>query len=460
MCPAILFCFVCLPVHLLVLSAPTSNKLHNVHYVNSNTGKFWHISDLHLDPSYHVTEDPTKVCLSSQERPATDPGMFGDYMCDSPYQLISSAFQFMKQQSPQPDFMIWTGDSPPHVRQEYLSTQKVIDILTNTTNTIREFFPTMPVYPAVGNHDYWPQDQLPTTTNEIYQAVAKLWAGWLEPEALATLREGGFYSQLIRPHLRLVSLNTILFYGPNNVTENMTDPAGQLKWLQNTLELSRQNMEKVYIIAHVPIGYLPYALGTTAMRQGYNELLVEMFRNHSDLISGQFYGHTHRDSLMVLLGRQGEPLGSVFVTPSITPWKGRDVYSNNPAVRMYTYDPADYGVLDVWQYYLNLTKANREGSSKWTLEYSLTQAFELPDARPKSLHQLGLELAQPQSKAFCKYFNYFMVSYNDTIICEGLCKIIQTCSVLFLDHDSYFACLKLGREDQQKQMEQQAILSQ
>lgn len=46
-------------------------------------------------------------------------------------------------------------------------------------------------------------------------------------------------------------------------------------------------------------------MNTTAMRQPYNELLVEMFRNYSDLISGQFYGHTHRDSLMVLLGRQG-----------------------------------------------------------------------------------------------------------------------------------------------------------
>ncbi|XP_076128668.1 cyclic GMP-AMP phosphodiesterase SMPDL3A [Alosa pseudoharengus] len=450
---SVLYYLACLPVHLLVVAAPTSNKLNNVHYGNGNVGKFWHISDLHLDPSYHVTKDRTKVCLSSSDRPASDPGAYGDYMCDSPYQLISSAFQFMKHESPQPDFMIWTGDSPPHVRAEELSTQQVIDILANTTHTIRELFPSLTVYPAVGNHDYWPQDQLPATTNEIYQAVAKLWAGWLKPEALATLREGGFYSQLVRPQLRLVSLNTILYYGPNNVTENMTDPAGQLKWLQNTLEASRQNMEKVYIIAHVPIGYLPYAMDTTAMREVYNERLVEMFRDYSDLISGQFYGHTHRDSIMVMLGRQGKPLGSVFVTPSITPWKGaRDPYSNNPGVRMYLYDPADYGVLDVWQYYLNLTEANREGSSAWTLEYSLTQAFELPDARPQSLHKLGLSLAQPQSKAFRKYFTYFMVSYNDTITCEGYCKTIQICSLMFVDRDSYSACMKQQSEDRDSRL--------
>lgn len=59
------------------------------------------------------------------------------------------------------------------------------------------------------------------------------------------LHEGGFYSLVIKPGLRLVSLNTNLYYSPNEVTVNMSDPAGQFQWLQETLELSRQNMEKV-----------------------------------------------------------------------------------------------------------------------------------------------------------------------------------------------------------------------
>lgn len=56
---------------------------------------------------------------------------------------------------------------------------------------------------------------------------------------------GGFYSQLVKPGLRLVSLNTILYYGPNKVTENMTDPAGQFLWLEKTLLKASQNQEKV-----------------------------------------------------------------------------------------------------------------------------------------------------------------------------------------------------------------------
>uniref|UniRef100_A0A8D0KWB0 Uncharacterized protein n=1 Tax=Strix occidentalis caurina TaxID=311401 RepID=A0A8D0KWB0_STROC len=57
---------------------------------------FWHVSDLHLDPTYHITTDRTKVCSSSKGANASNPGPFGDFLCDSPYQLILSAFAFMK----------------------------------------------------------------------------------------------------------------------------------------------------------------------------------------------------------------------------------------------------------------------------------------------------------------------------------------------------------------------------
>ncbi len=58
---------------------------------------------------YHITEDHTKVCFSSKGVPALDPGVFGDFLCDSPYQLILSAFSYMKQADLQPEFIIWTG---------------------------------------------------------------------------------------------------------------------------------------------------------------------------------------------------------------------------------------------------------------------------------------------------------------------------------------------------------------
>uniref|UniRef100_A0A671P1Q5 Sphingomyelin phosphodiesterase acid like 3A n=1 Tax=Sinocyclocheilus anshuiensis TaxID=1608454 RepID=A0A671P1Q5_9TELE len=342
--------------------------------------KFWHISDLHLDPTYHVTEDHTKVCFSSKGIPAVDPGVFGDFLCDSPYQLILSAFSYMKQADLQPEFIIWTGykgisftDCKTHVPKEELSTDVVINAIANMTHTIRQFFPQLPVYPALGNHNYWPQDQLPTSANAIYDAVAKLWSPWLNPEAVATLQKGGFYSLVIKPGLRLVSLNTNLYYSPNQVTVNMTDPAGQFQWLQGTLELSRQKMEMFYVIAHVPI-------------ESYNEQLVKIFRNYSDVVQGQFYGHTHRDSIMFW-----KPVNSIFVTPAVTTIKSLlEPFSNNPGVRAYLYYPENYALLDIWQFYLNLTEANLEQRSKWKLEYIMTEAFDIDDIQPHSLHELAL----------------------------------------------------------------------
>lgn len=41
------------------------------------------------------------------------------------------------------------------------------------------------------------------------------------------------------------------------------------------------------------------------MREYYNERLVDIFRRYSDVIVGQFYGHTHRDSIMILSDKNG-----------------------------------------------------------------------------------------------------------------------------------------------------------
>nr|XP_033503941.1 acid sphingomyelinase-like phosphodiesterase 3a isoform X1 [Epinephelus lanceolatus] len=436
---------VCFVLVLLCGAAPFAAAPTGSSYL-PGTGRFWHITDLHLDPTYNLAPDPTKVCYSSKGAPAKDAGLFGDFLCDSPYRLIQSAFTHMATLTQPEDFIIWTGDSPPHVHVDELSTDTVIQVISNMTQTIRQHFPNLTVFPALGNHDYWPQDQMLTTTNAIYKAAAQLWKPWLQTEALLTLSQGGFYSQLVKPGLRLLSLNTILYYGPNKVTRNMTDPAGQFEWLEKTLEKAAQSQEKVYIIAHVPVGYLPFVRNITAVRESHNERLVSIFRQYSVVIAGHFYGHTHRDSIMVLLDKQGKPVNSLFVSPAVTPIKAvLEPYSNNPGFRIYLYNPKDYTLLDIWQYYLNLTEANEKQRSDWRLEYIMTEAFGLTDLQPQSLLQLGLSLRLPQTKAFDMYFSHYMVSYNSSIICDGDCKLYQVCAVLYLDQLSYSKCLA-GRE--------------
>nr|XP_023394451.1 acid sphingomyelinase-like phosphodiesterase 3a isoform X2 [Loxodonta africana] len=312
-----------------------------------------------------------------------------------------SAFDFIKNSGQEASFMIWTGDSPPHVPVQELSTEMVINVIANMTTTIQSLFPNLQVFPALGNHDYWPQDQLPVATSKVYNAVANLWKPWLNEEAISTLRKGGFYSQKVTANssLRIISLNTNLYYSPNIVTLNKTDPANQFEWLENTLNSSWQNKEKVYLIAHVPVGYLPFSRSTTAMREYYNEKLIDIFRKYSDIIAGQFYGHTHRDSIMVLSDKKGSPVSSLFVAPAVTPVKSvLEKQTNNPGVRLFQYDSRDYQLLDMFQYYLNLTEANLKGESNWKLEYILTQAYDIEDLQPKSLYGLARQFAVLESK--------------------------------------------------------------
>ncbi|XP_053793754.1 acid sphingomyelinase-like phosphodiesterase 3a isoform X1 [Vidua chalybeata] len=413
----------------------------------SAVGQFWHVSDLHLDPTYHITPDRTKVCSSSKGVNASNPGPFGDFLCDSPYQLILSAFEFMNNSKEQVSFMIWTGDSPPHVHVKELSTKLVISIIGNLSSTIRNFFPDLQVFPALGNHDYWPQDQLPVTTSEVYNAVADFWKPWLSDEAINTFRKGGFYTQLFESSnshqpLRIISLNTNLYYSPNKVTVNITDPANQFAWLEEILETSSQKKEKVYIIGHVPVGYLPYARNTTAIREYYNERLVKIFRKYSSVIAGQFFGHTHRDSIMVLLDEEEKPVNSLFVAPAVTPVKSvLQTESNNPGVRLYQYDLFDYSLLDLWQFYLDLRDANKKNESNWTLEYILTKTYSIEDLKPQSLYEMAKQLSMPHSTLFEQYYSNYIVSYDKTIRCEEGCKTCQICAIQYLDYSSYTDCI-------------------
>ncbi|XP_061668914.1 acid sphingomyelinase-like phosphodiesterase 3a [Syngnathoides biaculeatus] len=415
-----------------------------------DAGRFWHITDLHLDPTYHLAPDPTKVCFSSKGEPASGAGPFGDFLCDSPYSLIQSAFAHMTRLMRPNDFIVWTGDSPPHVPPTELSTSKVIQVIRNMTHSIRQHFPNVTVFPAVGNHDYWPQDQMPSSTNDIYKAAAQLWKPWLQDDALKTLSRGGFYTQLVHAGLRVVSVNSILYYGPDLATANVSDPAGQFQWLEDTLKKADVNMEKVLVISHIPLGFLPFVLNVTAVRKEHNERLVAIFRRYSHVIAGHFYGHTHRDSFMVLRDHNGKPVNSLFVSPAVTPIKDvTEPYSNNPAVRLYLYDAQDFGILDIRQYFLNLTEANLKRRADWMLEYVMTDAFGLPDLRPAGLLRLALRMwAEPAGgggSLFDTYFAHYTVGYDDRPPCRDDCKIFQLCSVLHLDQKSYSACAAAPR---------------
>ena len=63
-------------------------------------------------------------------------------------------------------------------------------ILGRVTKLIKRAFPTVPVFPTTGNHDYFPKHQFPPHGNELYNRLFNRWKTWIGLENEATFRKG------------------------------------------------------------------------------------------------------------------------------------------------------------------------------------------------------------------------------------------------------------------------------
>uniref|UniRef100_A0A8C5NZH4 Acid sphingomyelinase-like phosphodiesterase 3b n=1 Tax=Jaculus jaculus TaxID=51337 RepID=A0A8C5NZH4_JACJA len=405
-------------------------------------GKFWHISDLHLDPNYTVSKDPLQVCPSAGSQPVPNAGRWGDYLCDSPWALINSSIHAMKEIEPKPDFILWTGDDTPHVPNERLGEAAVLEIVERLTNLIREVFPDTKVYAALGNHDFHPKNQFPAGSNHIYKQVAGLWRPWLSDESFALFKEGAFYSEKLPGSSRagrVVVLNTNLYYSSNEQTAGMADPGQQFQWLEDVLSNASRAGEMVYVIGHVPPGFFEKARNKAWFREGFNQEYLKVVQKHHGVIAGQFFGHHHTDSFRMFYDDAGAPISVMFLTPGVTPWKTTlpEVVNgaNNPGIRVFEYDQATLSLQDMVTYFLNLSQANAQDSPHWRLEYRLTEAYQVRDAGAGSMHTALSRIASDRD-TLQRYYIYNSAGYDDRA-CDESCRAEHVCAMRRVAFEAY-----------------------
>ncbi|XP_069559946.1 acid sphingomyelinase-like phosphodiesterase 3b isoform X1 [Brachyistius frenatus] len=410
------------------------------------SGNFWHITDLHWDPTYERSDTPELVCASSGKRPAASAGKFGDYVCDSPWHLINSSVYAMRKILPDPDFIVWTGDDTPHVPNEDLGEEAVAHIISNLTHIINEVFPHTKVYSALGNHDYHPKNQLPAAPNYIYDQIAEMWQGWLDPKSRETFKRGGYYTEklLNLTGFRMLVLNTNLYYDQNKLTQDTDDPADQFKWADRVLTKAANDKEKVYIIGHVPPGFFEKKRSKQWFTPKFNQRYLDLIEKHHSVIIGQFFGHHHTDSFRMFYNTEGSPISTMFLSPGVTPWKttlpGVVDGANNPGIRVFEYDTQTLLVKDVVTYFLNLTRANAATTGRWEKEYRLTESFRVPDASPASMHHV-LERIANEGCYLQKYYDFNSVSY-DLTECDRDCRADHVCAAREVDFNRYEHCLE------------------
>lgn len=183
--------------------------------VTRDVGYFTVITDVHWDPFYtvgSVTNCDHPMCCRANYGPrageiqAHQAAKWGDYACDPPLNIVNATFAFAS--SLPADFVLFTGDAPPHDVWNQSAAYNM-DTLDTLMNLLKLHFPSTPVFPSVGNHDTFPCDQFSINQTEIYQSIASTWCRFLPPPALETAAQGAFYSTLVLPGLRAIALNSM-----------------------------------------------------------------------------------------------------------------------------------------------------------------------------------------------------------------------------------------------------------
>lgn len=359
---------------------------------SGKTFKFIHASDIHLDTLYEPgasMDCKYPLCCRSSFGVTNDTAKQAGYWgspskCDLPLRTVEA---FLKQAATlNASFVFQTGDDPSHAIWLYTQETHLSNSLV-LTKIFETYFPTTQVYPLLGNHAGFPQDQYHYGYEQwLLDGLTSMWSQWLPPSAQTTHLENGYYSiKDAATGVRVLGINTQMCDNMNLwLVLNDTDPGNHLQWLRSALYSAEQAGERVYIIGHIPPGdHFCQSTWATVYRA-----LVNRFRN---TIKGQFFGHTHKDQFEVVSSLQeGQtPAGVIYVVPGMTSYS-----YHKPCFRLYEADQSTYEILNFYTYCLDVATANLDNSTfpQFQITYDPISEYDMPDLSPESWQELTLKM--------------------------------------------------------------------
>ncbi|KAK9736131.1 Calcineurin-like phosphoesterase [Popillia japonica] len=393
--------------------------------------KVLHISDTHFDPYY--LEGSNADCAEplccrltngapiSKEQAA---GKWGDYRkCDTPKITVDNMLKHIQDTHPDIDYILWTGDLPPHDIWNQTKEEN-LKIIKETVKQMSEMFPNVPIFPALGNHESAPVNSFPppfvdspeTSISWLYDEMDSQWRKWLPSSVSNTVRRGAFYSVLVRPGFRLISLNMNYCNNKNWwLLLNSTDPATELQWFIYELQSAEFNGEKVHVIGHIPPGH-------SDCLKVWSRNYYAIINRYESTIAAQFFGHTHYDEFEVFYDHHdiSRSINIAYVGPSVSPY-----YDLNPGYRIYyidgDHDKTTRAVIDHESWTMNLREANLYGYPIWFKLYSARQAFGMEALRPQDWDQL-VEKMTNEPQLFELFYKYYYKASPVRPICDIECK--------------------------------------
>ncbi|WAQ98424.1 ASM3B-like protein [Mya arenaria] len=395
---------------------------------SSDEGWFWHVTDFHWDFSYWTDQ------LSCNGMNISQPGTFGNQWCDSPWSLVEESIKGLGPVRSQVDFIIWTGKDLNY------------ELVENITSLMQQEFPNTKVYATFGNHDHYPTNLFPPNNDDIYNATYLIWKAWINDDSqMDNFHKGGYYTVKLGNSLRLIALNSNMYYTKDTATAHLEDPADQFRWLEQTLNSSQAANEKVILIGHVPPGYTtPRAVRW--MTKEFNQKFVDIVLRHSSTIAALHFGHEHHDSFRLFY--KGEnPVATLFIAPSVTPWRyqlsnGEIEPAHNPGARLVKFDRQTGKTLEILQYYADLDKVNANKQFVWTLGYNASSIYGIPDLGDDSMHEVVGKLTESSNSEFLNFVKWYNTNgKNPTETCSSKCHQAVICGLRHMTENAFQKCL-------------------
>lgn len=419
--------------------------------------KVLHLTDPHFDPHYRVGSNAVceaPLCCNEDsgtpKRPGDAAGKWGDYRdCDSPRWLLQHMLQNIVTNHPDVDYIMCTGDLVPHHIWK-VSKKENLAVMAEMTNMLLEYFPNIPIYGAIGNHESFPRDSFPPPeepevwekfgTQWLYDALAEQWGKLMGGPTPDMARFAGYYSVLVRPGFRIISINTNYCYKLNWwLLYKSVDPGLVLRWLVSELQKAETRGEIVHLIGHIP----PYY--TDCYAQWAHEF-SRIVSRYSHIIRGQFYGHSHLDEFRVHydVDNLTKPIGVQYITPNNGPF-----VDLNPSYRVFYVDgdhpDTTRNILDYETWVMNLTHANTYDAPHWYRLYTARRDLQLPSLEPQHWNNLVKKMAE-DPKLFANYFRYQNQDSDSALAkgCDAACRRKALCDIIEGDRLMPHKCRSRG----------------
>ncbi|GBP60803.1 Sphingomyelin phosphodiesterase [Eumeta japonica] len=260
-------------------------------------------------------------------------------------------------------------------------------------------------------------------THWLYEALVNKWNYYLDDDARQSLRILGGFSKLVKPGLRVISLNNNVAYKYNWwLAYDPLDAKRHLDWLIEELYNAEAVGEKVHIIAHIPPGVPDL---TKTWSREYNRIV----NRFTSTIAAEFNGHTHSDEFKIFYS-------SVDGSPINVAWNsgGATAYSHyNLNYKVVTVDTITYEPMDIENYIYNLTEANftPERRPHWFRLYDFRTTFGINNLSAASMDDLVLRMVTSNRNLLELYSAFFpKLSDRRWFSCNDYCKLDQICKIV------------------------------